>query len=324
MQFAALAAKSLMSTMMRRWRQGPRRPSWSFRFEFAVELMRQAWMLMKEEELIRVRAGFASMPRPNHPLRTVTQTPWRAEGVSGVMFEPPVGKRDKESLILYLHGGAYVLGSSQTHSDLMARLCIAAGMRCLCIDYRLAPEHPYPAQLEDAKAAYRALLASGEQASRIAVAGESAGGNLALALCLALRDAGEPLPATAALISPWVELEALSESIQRNADYDFGERTFLLRCAAAFAGELPLGDPRISPLHATLAGLPPLHIQYGEAELLADECLELARRAKDQGVDVDLDALPDMPHAALSFAAFSPLAQDAVVRVANYLRKRLD
>jgi acetyl esterase/lipase len=153
------------------------------------------------------------------------------------------------------------------------------------------------------------------------VAGESAGGNLCLELMLSLRDAGEALPAAAALISPWLDLAATSASYVRNADADFGTREMLLSQARDYAGHLPLTDPRISPANAKLRGLPPLLVQCGSAELLHDECVQFAERARAEGVDVALDVLRDMTHAAPLFAELAPEAGRGRANVARFVQE---
>ncbi len=226
-------------------------------------------------------------------------------------------------VVLYLRGGSYLFGSLRTHGDLLARLALATGARVLGIEYRLAPEHPYPAALEDAQTADRWLLDQGIAPDQIALAGESAGGNLAAVALIALRDAGAPLPACGVLISPWVDLAGTHPSRQANDPYDYGPPKMLLAQARDFAGGVAREDPRISPVHADLRGLPPLFVQVGDIELLADEARAFADRARAAGVDVTLDVLPDMPHAMPLFAAFVAGGRHAIDDIAGFVRPRI-
>ncbi|WP_437873970.1 alpha/beta hydrolase fold domain-containing protein [Sorangium sp. So ce363] len=196
---------------------------------------------------------------------------------------------------------------------------IAGGVR---YDARHAPEHRYPAQLEDALAAFDALVERGHAPGEIALAGDSAGGNLALVTQLALRDRGAQARC-AALISPWLDLTSSSASARANDATDYGTREGLLRQARDFAGATPLDDPRLSPLHAGLEGLASLFIQVGDAERLHDEGQELARRAREAGVDFTLDVLRDMPHNGPVLADFHPEGVRGTGTLGSYLRASL-
>jgi epsilon-lactone hydrolase len=227
-------------------------------------------------------------------------------------------------VIYYLHGGGYVLGSIKTHREMVSRLSRAAGAKVLLIDYRLAPEHRFPAAVEDATAVYRWLLSTGGNPDEIVIAGESAGGGLAMATLVALRDAGDHLPAGAAAISPWVDLEALGGSMLTNADADpVLSRQKVLDFAKSY---LERGDPRsplASPLYADLRGLPPLLIQVGTAEVLLDDANRLAESAKKAGVEVDLERWEDMIHMWHFFPSI-PEGQQAIERVGEFVQKHTD
>jgi acetyl esterase/lipase len=194
----------------------------------------------------------------------------------------------------------------------------------LALDYRLAPEHPYPAQLEDALAALAGLEAMGVPRTRIVVAGESAGANLVLALALALRDRGEPQPAGLVLISPWLDLTSSADSHTRNVAYDYGTAEMLRAQARLFAGELPLDDPRLSVGNTDPTGIAPTLLQVGTAEILLDECRAWAERARAAGVPLTVDEPIDMPHAPPFFASVCPQGVAAVDAVAAFIRCRLD
>jgi monoterpene epsilon-lactone hydrolase len=229
---------------------------------------------------------------------------------------------DPARVVLYLHGGGYVIGSINTHRELASRLSRAAGGRVLLIDYRLAPEHPYPAAVDDAVTAYRWLLSQGVSPSRIAVGGDSAGGGLTVATLVAIRDAGLPAPAAAVCLSPWVDLEGTGESMTTKAAVDpMVQRDGLLKMAAAYlAGQNPR-TPLAAPLYANLSGLPPLLIQVGTAETLLDDATRLAERARKAGVQVTLDPWEDMIHVFQAFASMLPEGQQAIDRIGDFLRK---
>src|SRR5262245_4802877 len=235
----------------------------------------------------------------------------------------PSGPTDLATL-LYLHGGSYVLGSIATHRALVARLAETCGATALLIDYRLAPEYPFPAALDDALDAYRWLLAQGAAPDRIVVAGDSAGGGLAAATLVALRDAGDPLPTAAVLLSPWVDLEGTGMSLVRNAGADpMIDRDGLLRAAAAYLGGADPRTPLAAPLHADLAGLPPMLIQVGGHEALLDDAVGFAARARAAGVDVRLEQWDEMIHVWQAFAPLLPEAGAALHQIGQFVRARL-
>ena len=208
--------------------------------------------------------------------------------------------------ILYLHGGGFRMGSIESHRDLMQRLSAVAGARVLGINYRLGPEHVFPAPVEDALSAYRWLLDSDIRAGSIALAGDSAGGGLALACMFAARAANLPLPCAAFLMSPWTDLAATGASLVSRADVDpLHQRPMILSLAKAYLG--PSGDPLdplASPLYGDLEGLPPLLIQCGDCEMILDDSVRLADRAAEAGVVVELEVYPSMIHV---FQAFDEL-----------------
>ncbi|WP_237244864.1 MULTISPECIES: alpha/beta hydrolase [Sorangium] len=311
---------AFVETAVERARRGPARPTWGFGFEWVVRALRRDFIDMLGWPYPKVRADLDARFSPDKAVRRVERTADVLGGVPAVWFEPP-GAMDR-GVVLYLHGGSYLFGSTKTHAELMARLALSSGARVVGIDYRLAPEHRYPAQLEDALAAFGALVERGHAPGEIALAGDSAGGNLALVAQLALRDRGEQARC-AALVSPWLDLTASSASTRENDPTDYGTREGLARQARDFAGAIPLDDPRLSPLHARLDGLGPLFVQVGDAERLRDEGLELARRAREAGVDVTLDVLRDMPHNGPVLAEYHPEGARGADAVGAYLRARL-
>lgn len=229
-----------------------------------------------------------------------------------------------ERVILYLHGGGYTIGSVKTHRELISRLSRAAGARALAINYRLAPEHPFPAAVEDATTAYRWLLENGVEPARIVIAGDSAGGGLTVAALVALRDAGDALPAAGVCLSPWVDLEGIGESMTAKAEVDpIVQREHLLEMAKAYLGNGNPRTPLAAPLYADLTGLPPLLIHVGTAETLLDDSIRLAERARSAGVDVVLEAWEDMIHVWHFFASVLSEGQQALDRIGDFIRERV-
>lgn len=224
-----------------------------------------------------------------------------------------------ERVIYYLHGGGYVYGPTSTHREMASRLSRAAAARVLLIDYRLAPENPFPAAVADAIAVYRWLLSIGVDTSKLIIAGESAGGGLTVATMVALRDAGEPLPAAGICLSPWVDLECLGESMNTKADWP--KKDGILMCAKRYLGDADPRAPLAAPIYADLTGLPPLLIQVGTAEVLFDDATRLAERAKLAGVDVVLEPWEDMIHMWHFFAAMLPEGQQAINRIGDFIKK---
>ena len=228
---------------------------------------------------------------------------------------------DASRAILYLHGGGYVIGSRYSHTPLASHLAAAAGVPVLLAEYRLAPEHPWPAAVDDAETVWRWMLDQGLDASRGAIAGDSAGGGLTLAVLHRLREAGVALPAGAACLSPWVDLEGTGESATSGAVDDPMIRLDGLR----EMGRLYAGDdvraPEASPLHAELGGFPPLLIQVGTRELLLDDARRIAERARAAGVAVTLEEEDGLVHVWQAFAGV-PEADAAVERLGRWLRER--
>lgn len=228
-----------------------------------------------------------------------------------------------ERTILYLHGGGYVIGSLTSHRALVARIAIAARARALLIDYRLAPEHPYPAAVDDATTAYRWLRAQGVDQTRLAIAGDSAGGGLTAATLLALRDAGDPLPAAAVCISPWLDLACSGESMRTKAQDDpILSEERLSGWARHYVNSSDPRAPYASPLYGDLSGLPPLLVQVGTAEVLLDDSLRFAERARAAGVEVTLEPWDEMIHIWPIFFML-PEAQQAIDRAAAWLCQRI-
>ena len=243
-----------------------------------------------------------------------------AGGTPGEWISTPEVVKDR--VMLYLHGGGYTLGSIDTHRPLISWISRAAMTKALAIDYRLAPENPFPAAVQDSIAAYRWLLSIDVEPARLAIVGDSAGGGLTVATLIALRDAGEPLPAAAVCISPWVDMESLGESIRTKADVDpIVRREVTLQMAKAYLGDADPRTPLASPIHADLKGLPPLLIHVGTAETLLDDAIRLAECGKSAGVEVVFEPWEDMIHVWHSFANILPEAQQAIKQIGEFVRK---
>ncbi|WP_116139284.1 alpha/beta hydrolase [Trinickia diaoshuihuensis] len=232
-----------------------------------------------------------------------------------------LAQRSPVRTILYCHGGGYYFCSPASHRPLVFALAARSGARTFSLDYRLAPEHPFPAALDDALAAYRGLLAHGIAADSIVIAGDSAGGGLALATLVALRDAGDPLPAAGVLFSPWTDLAATGGTLQSNDGID------PMFCGAAIgrAAKFYIGDadpthPYLSPLYADLSGLPPLMIQASSTEVLLDDTRRVAERARAAGVSVHCEIWPNMPHVWQLWTPFVPEAKQALERATQFVR----
>lgn len=231
---------------------------------------------------------------------------------------------DDDRVVLYLHGGGYCIGSLDSHRRLAGHLSAAAKARVLNVDYRLAPEHPFPAAVDDAVAAYRWLLGQGVSSDRIAIAGDSAGGGLTLATLLALKDGGDPLPATGVPLSPWTDLECTGESMLTRAEVDLMVQPDRLKeYADWYANGADLLHPHLSPLHGDFSGLPPLLIQVGSAETLLDDATRVAASAQAAGVDTTLEVWDDMPHVFQAFVGLLPEADQAVARIGDWARTQI-
>jgi monoterpene epsilon-lactone hydrolase len=252
--------------------------------------------------------------------RAATVTRVSAGGIPADRIEVPDLATSR--VVLYFHGGGYTVGSARSHRSLGKRIALAASATLLLPDYRLAPEHVFPAAVEDAVAAYRWLLATGVRPEQIAVGGDSAGGGLALALLVSLRDAGDPLPACAVLLSPFADLECRGESFTTLATQDpIVSREMGLGMGRTYVGDREPSDPLASPVHAPLDGLPPLLIQVGSREVLLDDARAIDRKARDAGVPAELDVWPGMIHVWHLFASALEEGRRAIDDVASFVRK---
>ena len=245
-----------------------------------------------------------------------------ADGIASDWFEPDNAVPGRA--LLYLHGGAYVIGSPTTHRGLAGNIALASRARLLLIDYRLAPENPFPAALEDTITAFHWLRGKGYLPEHIAIGGDSAGGGLTLATALSLRDSKEKMPAALFLISPWTDLTFSGESIRTRADRDpllqVNDDSWLVNI---YANGRPLTHPYISPVFADLHGLPPTFIQVGTEEILYDDSTRLEQKARLEGVDVSLETWSGMWHVFQGFAPYVPESLRAIEKIGEFIRNHL-
>ena len=266
-----------------------------------------------------MRANFEQMTNVFPVAADVKCEPVNAGGVKSEWVTTPGA--DAGRAVLYLHGGGYVIGSINTHRDLASRISRATKARVLLIDYRLAPEHPFPAAVEDSVASYRWMLAQGLKPSRIAVAGDSAGGGLTVATLVAIRDAKLAVPAAGVCLSPWIDLEGVGDSMKTKASVDpMVQKEALLEMAKHYLKGQDARSPLAAPLYADLAGLPPLLVQVGTAETLLDDSTRLAERARKAGVKVTLEPWENMIHVFQVFAPMLDEAQQAIDKIGEFVR----
>ncbi len=267
----------------------------------------------------RLRLFGRLVPRPPRGTKIVAID---AGGVAAERVASPVSRPDRH--VLYLHGGAYAIGWPSLYRDLTWRIAAATRATVLCIDYRLAPEHPFPAALDDAVMAYRWLLTQGAESRHVAIAGDSAGGGLMLATLLRLRDEGTPLPAAAASVSPWTDLALTGESFRLNVDKD--PMVPVEAAGRAVDFYLAGADPRhpyASPLYGDPAGLPPTLIMAGGDEVLRDDAVRMAAKMRATGCEVEIEVVPGMFHGWHLFARLMPQARTTIARIGAFLGTRI-
>ncbi|MEW9033463.1 MAG: alpha/beta hydrolase [Planifilum fimeticola] len=250
----------------------------------------------------------------------VTVEKTRIAGVRGEWISAPNARKDR--VLFYLHGGAYCLGSCDSHRGLASRLARACESRALVIEYRLAPEHPFPAALEDSTAVYRELIRSGVRPENMVIGGDSAGGGLTMATLLTLRDEGDPLPASAVLLSPWTDLEGTGESMKTRADVEpWLDPEKSHQVAKLYLRDLDPRHPLVSPIYADLRGLPPMLVHVGNDECLLDDSVRLVERAKKAGVETEFKIWDEMWHVFHGFPI--PEARQAIEEIGAFVRARL-
>jgi acetyl esterase/lipase len=257
--------------------------------------------------------------RTNFRLREEVEVEAVFTPVPGLWITTPAGSSRS---ILYFHGGGYALGSAKAYSEMTSWLARAAEARVFVVDYRRAPEYRFPSALEDAALAYHWVVSSGADPRTLAVAGDSAGGGLTLALLAYLRDRGETLPSCAVCISPWVDLGMKGESIASRAALDpLLTRESLQQFADWYLGGRDARNPLVSPLYADFSGFPPLLVQVGTSEILLDDARQLSKKAQAAGVRVRLSEYEDMPHVWHVFASFLPEARLAASEIGEFIKQ---
>jgi len=318
LELAAVSSAALAQAALHRLVHGPRRPTWSLRTELARSAMYATVMHSRRRGVHWLRDAQALLPSTPPRAAQVEFEAVDAGGVPALWCTPPA--RRVPRTLLYFHGGGYVVGSAAGYRDLLGRLAAGSDARVLAVDYRLAPEHPFPAAQEDVLAATRWALDQGAEPAALALAGDSAGGALCVATLCALRDAGLPLPACALLFCPWTDPLATGGSLANNQDTDFAEASLLTEWLQIALDGASAQDPRLRVVNADLRGLPPLHVQVGGAELLLDQVQAFAQRARAAGVPVDLQVYPDMFHIFQVQASLVPEGAAALEDAFAFLR----
>jgi epsilon-lactone hydrolase len=269
------------------------------------------------------RARFEMLSQLMPPVEGFEAEPATVGGIKGEWVRAK-GVRRTDAALLYLHGGGYLIGSPKSHRHMLGPLSAESGLPIFAADYRLAPEHPFPAAVDDAVAAYKGLLDSGISADKLAIAGDSAGGGLTFATLVAARDKGLPMPACAVAISPWGDLSQGGESHRARAKRDpIVKKEGLDEMAAAYLAGADPKTPLASPLFANLKGLPPLLIQVGTEEALNADAVALKKRAEDAGVEVSFESWGGMIHVWHIFHPILSEGRDAIARIGAFVKQRI-
>ena len=273
-------------------------------------------------DVLQMRAFYEQLGQQFPVPDGVSVEPTDVGGVKAEWVRAPECRND--AVLLYVHGGGYVIGSLASHRHQVAALSQATGIAALSLDYRCAPEHPFPAAVDDTVSAYQSLLASGIAPNRIVVAGDSAGGGLTVATLLALRERGLPQAAAGVCISPWVDLTMTAESYTTKAAVDpVVTREGVTGMSQAYLQGQDAHTPLASPLFADLSGLPPLLIQVGTAEVLLDDSIKLEANAKAAGVDVTLEVWDEMIHVWHFFYPMLSEGREAIARIGEFVRTQV-
>ncbi|MBK03798.1 MAG: alpha/beta hydrolase [Deltaproteobacteria bacterium] len=302
---------------VRRLFHGAKLPSWPLMYEVAIEVARSTSAHLHKPSLAKEREDFDRLEKLAKKRADMTQEEVVWSSCRGYWFRPAESTSNK--IILYLHGGGYVLGSAKGYRSVIQGLIDATGAQVLFPEYRLAPEHPFPAALDDAVDVYEWLLAQGHSPEDVVLMGDSAGGGLSAALCLSLRQRALPLPGLLMLFSPLLDLTFGTDSIKRNRPYDHIFEENIKRWGDWYVGEHDREDPLLSPLFADVSGFPRCVVLAGGAELLVDEAKDFAERAQKQGVEVLLHIEPDRVHDYFFFTPFDPVARAFYKMVAQHI-----
>lgn len=274
-----------------------------------------------QSDILRVRKTFEAMQKKNRVAKGVAVSEAELAGIACEWLIPP--GCDNAPVLYYLHGGAYLMGSPATHRKMVSHIAKAAGVRALLPDYSLAPEKPFPAGLNDCLAVYRQLLETGVSANGIVISGDSAGGGMSMATMLSLRDAGDPLPAAAVLLSPWLDLTGRGESGITRAEEDPWFRVDdMMDIASMYQPDGDLTNPLVSPVFADANGLPPMLIQVGDHEILLSDSTRLTGNITAAGGEVSLKVWPEMWHVFQFFIGQMPESKRAIIDIGDYIRGR--
>jgi len=318
---AAQVGESILKVSARRMLKGPRQPGWNWLVELGTGILkRQVATAFDMRDVKEARSYLDSVVITSPALSGVDITAVVQEKFRGSWF----AQNDPETpvTVLYCHGGGYSF-YPQAYANFIALITLAAKSRTFALNYRLSPEHRFPAQLEDALSAYRWLLETGTDPDNLIFAGDSAGGNLALALLLAARDSKLPLPALLIALSPATDFETEHASLVRNRASDWIDKQMLDQWASWFCASTERCQPLVSPLRADLCGLPPIYIQAGRSEILYDSIQAFADRARSQGADVVLDTWEDMNHVFQMFGPDVPQSAEALRRIGEVIDVRV-
>ncbi|MFN0094176.1 MAG: alpha/beta hydrolase [Dehalococcoidia bacterium] len=272
--------------------------------------------------LAEQRAGYVAMTAANALVAGTTVEATTSGGVPCEIVAAPGA--DSSRMVVYLHGGGYVIGSCETHRELASRVSEATGARVLTVDYRLAPENPYPAAVEDATFAYQSLVESGYAPSLLAIGGDSAGGGLTAALLLSIKSRGLPMPSCAFLLSPWVDLTMSGASISERAAQDpIVTKDAIENMAASYTAGAGRTQPMISPLYADLSGLPPLLVQVGTFEILHDDAASFHNIAQRAGVESMFEPYEGQIHVFQQFGPSLPEAVAALASIGAFVKSKM-
>lgn len=319
---AAVVCRASAEVCFRRLRKGPRCAAWNLAAELGAEIMKKQLLIAFEMHDVNEARGYLdSFALNSRALAEVSTTGVQNENVKGSWIVP--NNIASHSTILFLHGGGYSFHPKSFYRNLTAMIALSAESRMFALDYRLSPEHRYPAQLIDATGAYRWLLSEGVSPRQLVVAGDSAGGNLTLALLLSLRDSKLPLPALAICLSPVTNFNSSTAMVPVESEYDIIAPQMAMKWADWFCSQEQRSDPLISPVKANLRGLPPIYIQAGALEVLFPSIQVFAQRAKEQGADIVLESWAGMIHDFQAFGEDVPQSAEAIKRIGEVIASRV-
>ncbi|MGV9171413.1 MAG: alpha/beta hydrolase [Promethearchaeia archaeon] len=291
--------------------------------ERVITLLKKFQNANAEPSVEAVRKGLDQIALLSKIPKDIECEPVDINGIDGEWIRAPEADLDK--VLLYLHGGGFIAGSIDTHRDLVSRISRAANISVLIIDYRLAPEHPFPAGLEDAFKTYQWLLSKKNlNAEDIIIGGDSAGGGFTLSVLIKARDEGLPLPAAAICISPATDLAGTGDTYESKAKLDpFLSPELVIFMRETYLQNTDPKNPLASPLFANLHGLPPIYIQVGTAEILFDDSKRIAKKLESADIEVELDIWEDMIHVFAAFAAIAPEGKKAIENIAQFIKKHI-